>query len=144
MGLRLRNQNDPRRTLSLSNEAWFSILDLAEVYGWNPMGTVLPEMWYSAGPEPAGYDPERWENTFTNEENARLVLLEDTLNLADALEQAFLEYEPERTRMFLQASPSNLIEPASRLRPGIGAVVAVLDFCRLGAFWIEKNSQRTV
>ena len=139
MRLRLRNQKNPKKTLSMSSTAWYSILDLAEEYGWNPMGTVLLDWCLDSEPEQAGYgldDLDYWLDRFTASEG-RLVMLEDALNLADALERAFLEHEPVRPQEVSGFTRSGMGAPASRLRSGIGAVSAVIEFCRLGAFLIE-------
>lgn len=188
MSFRLRNQNSPEKTLSITSPAWFGILDIAEQFGWNPMGTVLPEWWLGGELVQFGYDlheragyrrPEDWPTDpwptawpaadLTGEGGAgdgddgdpyptngnghtRLVLLEDALNLADALERAFMAYEPRRTHHLADYFAPGLESPAGRTRPGagayagigavgIGAIVAVTDFARLGAFSIEKHSR---
>jgi len=140
VSLKLRNEDNPTKTLSMSNETWFSILELAEVYGWNPLGTLTPEWWLQLEPVQSGYDPyDRDGRVDEEDENDRkLVVLEDALNLADALELAFLEYEPERVPAFTQVSLTALAEPEGRTRPSIGAISAVIDICRLGPFLIEK------
>jgi hypothetical protein len=67
------------------------------------------------------------------------VLFEDALNLADALEQAFLDYEPVRVpASYYLFEPE---DPALRRRPGIGAMAALIDFCRQGSFWLESHRQ---
>jgi hypothetical protein len=69
-------------------------------------------------------------------EECSLVLLEDALNLADALDQAFLDYEPIRVpASFFLFDPANV---ALGRRPSVGAISEVRDFCRLGAFRIER------
>jgi hypothetical protein len=134
---RLVNENNPDLSLSLTSDTWYEILDLAEVYGWNPMGTALPGRWGNFEAALAGYypDPPRRLNG-GHESEERLVLLEDALNLADALDEAFLEYEPMRV-------PASffLFEPRDGsfdLKVSIGALHAVADFCRYGSFWIER------
>jgi hypothetical protein len=124
----------------MSNETWFSILELAEVYGWNPMGTLAPEWWLQNNPAQSGYDPNDQDGRVDErEENGRkLVILEDALNLADALELAFMEYEPERLAAFAQVSAAAGEEIEGRNRPSIGAISAVIEFSRLGSFYIEK------
>jgi hypothetical protein len=125
----------------MSNETWFSILELAEVYGWNPMGTLAPEWWLLVAPVQSGYDPYDRDGRVDEEDETgrKLVVLEDALNLADALELAFLEYEPERVIAFAQASLAARGEMEGRTRPSIGAISAVIDMCRLGSFYIEKG-----
>jgi len=134
----LRNQRNPIRILNLTQTAWYGLLDLADLYGWNPLGAYLPGGWqdldipwdgYDSPPTPTGL-VERFEG------GGRLVILEDALNLADALEQAFYEYEPLRV-----PASYYLFEPDNeylRNRPSIGAISAVIEFCRLGAFWLES------
>jgi hypothetical protein len=140
LNLKLRNEDNPTKTLSMSNETWFSILELAEVYGWNPLGTIVPEWWLQMDPIQSGYDPyDRDGSVDEEDENDRkLVVLEDALNLADALELAFLEYEPERVQAFPQVSLAPQAETEGRIRPSIGAISAVIEMCRLGPFFIEK------
>lgn len=139
MSFRLSNQNDPNVNLRISNQAWFGILELAEAHGWNPMGTILPGWWYEVQAILAGYSPDDmdvWEGSYTGRAG-RLVMLEDALNLADALERAFLEYEPEFTHMIPEAPPAGMVVALDQSRPSIGALAAVADLCRSGAFWIE-------
>jgi hypothetical protein len=70
-------------------------------------------------------------------EESQLVLLEDALNLADALDQAFLEYEPLR----LPASYFLFDNGWVNGRPSIGAILEVINFCRSGAFLVENGSR---
>jgi hypothetical protein len=139
---RLVNQNDPIVTLNLTSESWYGILDLAEQYGWNPMGTVRAGIWEDLEAAQDGYflwHPVEHSGNGNGSES-RLVVLEDALNLADALDQAFLDYEPLRVpASFYFFEPADLF--ASR-RPSIGAIAALLEFCRTGAFWIELYSRR--
>lgn len=140
MSYQLRNQEDPNKTLRMSKEAWHSVLDLAEEYGWNPRGTVLPDWWLKSDLSPDGFDPfdpESWDGGYTPNSD-RLVLLEDALNLADALEQAFIEYDPELAPSVIHVSLSNPASVVEQVRPSIGAIIAATDFCRLGAFLIER------
>jgi hypothetical protein len=65
-------------------------------------------------------------------------MLEDALNLADALELAFLEYEPLNPRKFPEISLAGVVNPLHELHPSIGVINALVDLCRQGAFWIEK------
>lgn len=73
-------------------------------------------------------------------EPGELVILEDAMNLADALETAFLEYEPRRLKAttLLYA----IEDPAVDMRPSIGAINAVLELSKLGAFWVENYNPR--
>jgi hypothetical protein len=134
---RLRNQNDPKMTFSLTKGTWLDILDLAEDHGWNPMGAVLPGQWIEPEDDFFSYGMQRMAYGNGDKEEDRLVVFEDALNLADALEQAFLAYEP----VYLPATYF-LFEPLDRdnhLPPGIGVILATIDFCRQGAFWIEAR-----
>ena len=136
MPVLLRNQRNPKLHLILTAETWVGILDLAIAYKWNALGTVLPGYWHSLEYSLGDYLPEELDaQVVTENVAARLVILEDALNLADALEQAFLDYEPRRL------SASTLLfaieDPAVDRRPSIGAIAETGAFCRLGAFWIE-------
>ncbi len=73
-------------------------------------------------------------------EARRLVLMEDAFNLADALERAFLAYEPLRVPASYYLFESD--DLALRLRPSLGALGAALDLCRQGAFMIEPFQRR--
>lgn len=137
MALRLRNQKNPGLTLNLTDEAWFGVLDLAEAYGWTPMGTVQPGYWVDLDLDLQSYAPGLLGQAIPGENlmERRLVLLEDALNLADALERAFLDYEPVRVPTYYYLfEPDN---PFFNNRPSIGVILAVQDFCLHGAFWIE-------
>ena len=150
MVIRMRNERHPKMTLNLALYAWSEVLELALDYGWNPMGAVIPGHWYqemsidSYYPRigiPRTLSPENIIDQIESAANGRnkQVLFEDALNLADALEQAFLEYEPRRVpASYFLFEPE---DPALRLRPGIGAVNAVIDFCRQGSFWLEPYRQ---
>jgi hypothetical protein len=135
--IRLSNQKDATHTLSLTHAAWFGLLDLAQDYGWVPLGMGLPGPWDLLDMELAGYSPVGVLPGQATQGIEKIwpVTLEDALNLADALEQAFLDYEPRRV-----PASYYLFEPADAnvyQRPSIGAITAMVDFCRQGAFWIE-------
>lgn len=133
----MRNESKPDKTLSLTATAWSGILELALVYGWNPLGAALPGSFHEEISIESYYPVAYWDHSDGgNHRPPRLVLLEDALNLADALEQAFLEYEPVRV-----PASYYVFEPEDqelRMRPSIGAISAVIDFCRLGSFWVEQ------
>ena len=133
MGFRLTNQSYPKKTLRLNRPTWYGILDLAVENGWNPMGTAHPEWWLLPGEETlAGDGPSRGGYTG---EPLGLVLLEDALNLADALEQALLAYEPEWQRFRVWGE-----KPLQGDRggvPSLGAMSCLVVFCRIGSFHIE-------
>jgi hypothetical protein len=148
---RLTNQTNPRKVLTMSNEAWFSILELAEEYGWNPLGTFSPGWWLEPGDYLAaslewsqdglGGRIPPWDGSYTTRvDESRIVMLEDALNLSDALEAAILEYEPEPVYKFAGASLSLLprLGFGAHTRPGIGAITALRDFCRQGAFIFDR------
>jgi hypothetical protein len=78
-----------------------------------------------------------YSNNFAYE-SGRLVLLDDALNLADALERAFLAYEPERVRSYIDLTLAGVFGPAKNGRPGIGVILEVERLCQSGAFWIEE------
>jgi hypothetical protein len=147
---RLRNEHDPEHTLSITSDTWFGVLDLAGEYGWNPMGTVIPGQWDDLEAALAGYFLEKpfyWHHHYYGNgngknghtlEDRRMVAYDDALNLADALDHAFLEYEPLRV-----PATYYLFEPRERgwtLRPSIGAIIELVNFCRSGGFWIERYS----
>jgi hypothetical protein len=138
VAVRLSNEKDPRHALSLALSAWWGILELALAYDWRPLGAALPghvhvevhmESYYP------GSALEGWEAAHNG--HSRLVLLEDALNLADALEQAFRQYEhPRLPASYFLFEPD---DPNLCLRPGVGALLAVIDFCRSGAFWVQRQ-----
>ena len=144
MAVMLRNQRNPNLNLILTTDTWLGILDLAAAYQWNALGTILPGSWHSleyslgdylpgtpsaADGSPNGYHADR-------EDNARLVMMDDALNLSDALDRAFLDYEPRRLRA------STLLyaieDPAVDRRASIGAIAETRTFCSHGAFWVEQ------
>jgi hypothetical protein len=145
---RLRNEQNLEYTLSMTSDTWFGVLDLAGEYGWNPMGTIIPGQWDDLEAALAGYfleKPYSWNGggngrNGIEREESRMVSFEDALNLADALDQAFLEYEPLRV-----PASFYLFEPRERgwsLRPSVGAITELVNFCRMGAFWIETYTPR--
>jgi len=143
LAYRFTNQNNPAKTIRVSSPTWFGILDMAEEQGWNPLGTVHPEGWLFPGRPMSGPGLEFREmlaGSYIGEE-IRLVLIEDALNLADALVQASLAYEPIWTR-FEAFEEAALAEASRRGRgaiPSLGAILYMEAFCRLGAFSIEKE-----
>jgi len=131
---RLRNQNDPDKTVRMNNWAWFGVLDLAGKYGWNPMGTVTSEGLELAGLFSHGAD--LWLGDYWGD-GQRMVLIEDALNLGDALEEAFVRYEPVRLpslhSFHLAGNSGN-----NGWDPAVGVIKLVSDFCQAGAFYVEK------
>lgn len=138
MAFLLRSDNDPDFILSMTNETWYAILELAGDYGWNPLGTVQPGRRDELEIALAGYylgtpSIRLWNN---GEEESRMVLFEDALNLADALDEAFLDFEPQRVpASYFLFEPANL---NGHSMPGIGVIAAVVDICRSGSFWVER------
>lgn len=135
--------------MCLTRSAWYGILDLADLYGWNPLGTLLHGEWEDLPIPISGYDSGEWNGVLTqsglSEEpvggdgKSQLIILEDALNLADALEQAFCEYEAVQV-----PASYYLFEPQDeylRQRPSIGALREVIELCHLGAFLVEVVRQ---
>ena len=124
-------------TIRLNNQTWYSILELAEDYGWNPLGTVLPGVFELA--RLFSGDPSEWYGDYWSS-GERLVLLEDALNMGDALQEAYLDYEPIRlpTLHAFSVSWNGGFEILNRPQPGIGIVQLMADFCKFGAYTIEK------
>jgi hypothetical protein len=137
---RLVNQNNPSKRLSLSTNAWYISLESAENSGWNPMGAVpetadgsetlsLDRYWYIQELDTHAY--------FSGDEST--VLLEDALNLADALERVFLTFEPERVDWWTNEYYSGFFNSAPKFHPSIGTIKTLANFCRQGAFRILRS-----
>ena len=135
MAYRLSNQNDSRKSIRVNNETWYGILELAEDYGWNPLGTVLPERYGLAGFYTG--DPDQWFGDYWGE-GSRLVLIDDALNLGDALHQAYLDYEPIYAPSLHSYFEGNGLPILNRPQPSIGAIILVIELCQDGAFFIER------
>lgn len=137
----LCNQRDPTLTLTLTHAAWHQMLELALNNGWNPMGTLHPNLLLglSAQFDEDLFGGEQDDGTYTPQAR-RLVMLDDALNLMDALERAFLAFEPQRVSAYSQfyRKPQDALR--ERARPGIGTLLELAEFCRGGAFWIEKRT----
>jgi hypothetical protein len=136
VAVRLKNENDPKQTLSLTHQAWYALLDLAEAYGWHPIGTLLPGEWDWLELELNGFAPVGIPHISEDGcQECRLVIIEDALTLADALEEAFLDYEPSHVpASFYLFEPDDM---QIRLRPAIGTINTAAEFFRQGAFWVE-------
>ena len=145
MSVRLRSENDYSQTLALNGRAWQSMLDLAGTHGWTPMGTVRPDILAGLsflGLEENSDEPGRLASGLAlgsySPQTDRMVLVEDALNLADALERAFLDSD------FATRNPAGIVFQSDweareeDLRPGIAVVQSVVAICRQGAFWIEQ------
>lgn len=133
MAFQLWNEVDPVKTVILTQAAWYGIMDLALEYGWNPVGAVMPGGWVEAPLDLYGYgldEPVIW---YGETPESRLVVIEDALNLGDALERAFIAYEHTH-----QPASYFLFNGDDRSRPSIGALLAVCDLCRMGAFRIDE------
>jgi hypothetical protein len=130
----LINQNDPNTFVQMNNWTWFGILELAEKYGWNPRGTVTPERLELAGVYP-GDGSLRYGEYWGNE--ARLVLIEDALNLADALEEAFIKLEPLRLPSLHPFHLARANGDGNGHPPAVGVLLIMIHFCQAGAFLIE-------
>jgi hypothetical protein len=140
LNYQLRNQNNIERTFKINQATWYGLLDLAEEHGWNPMGTILLEPLYeienSSWSEFKNLD--QWDGDYWTHDG-RLVLFEDALNLADALESAFLNYQPTFQTSIYDFFPTSNNHSPKNLHPSIGAIRILIDFCQLGAFYIEKT-----
>jgi hypothetical protein len=132
---RLVNQRDGNRNIKINSQTWYGILELAEDYGWSPLGTVLPERYGLAGFYRG--DPDQWYGDYWSE-GSRLVLIEDALNLADALNEAYLDYEPIHAPTLHSYFDGNGFAFLDRPQPSMGAITLVVDLCQQGAFFIEK------
>lgn len=134
MSFCLRNQRNNDQIIVLTTRAWHHLLVMAEDHGWNPLGTVQPEWWQAVVVGLGVEAPDIPELSYAPA-LSRMVLVEDALNLADALDAAWLAYEPlDLRRRGRRQSWSN---GGLDGKPGIGTVQAVTNFCREGAFWIE-------
>ena len=140
MFYRLSNQEDPRVTFGLTSSTWYGILELAEENGWNPMGTMPPDP-DDAGMALAGMGPldvNHWYGAYWGDEGG-LVLFEDALNLADALERALLNYEPQYIPSLHYYTIFGENSSANGTQPSLGAIQGIIDLCYLGIFKIEKT-----
>jgi hypothetical protein len=138
MAYTLRNEKDPELSLSINGQTWNALLDLAEDYGWNPVGTMLPE-WHAWAGAGEGDEPEELDlflGSYTPE-RSRLVVLEDALNLGEALGRAFLDFESCRVHSYPELALMGAAELPGICRPSVGAIVAAAGFCQQGAFWID-------
>jgi hypothetical protein len=137
---RLSCHKDPARSLTLSRAAWMWLLHSASQAGWNPMGTITQEMLYglsAGGMDEAG-------GTYTPA-GRRLVMLEDALNLMDALERVFVDYDHPLSAYagIYTTEWDDLLK--GNPRPGIGSLLAVAELCRAGSFLIEgKHDEQKI
>lgn len=140
---RLRNQDNPNISLGLTTSTWYGILELAEDNGWNPMGTLPPDS-IDAGMFLAGLgsrEAHLWSGEYWSAEGG-LVMLEDALNLADALERALLNYEPRYIPSLYYYSIFGENDKVNGSQPSLGSIQGVINLCFLGGFKIEKASSK--
>ena len=92
----------PRGDFSMNNTFWGAALDLAQLHGWEPAGTLPPE------------DAAQWGRGYFSNDGQR-VTSEDARVLADALERA-LPTTPCATRPGRWATPASSESPSGRRR----------------------------
>jgi hypothetical protein len=128
-------------TLGLTTQTWYGILEMAEEFGWNPMGTILPGR-EADGMTLAGFGPpdaHDWAGEYWSDNgDRRLVLFEDALNLADALGRATLNYEPQYIPSLHYYTLFGEHNGSNGTQPSLGAIQGVIDLCYQGSFQIEK------
>jgi hypothetical protein len=114
-------------------------LESAENSGWNPMGAVpeTPDEPETISLDQYWYIQELDTQAYISGEGST-VLLEDALNLADALERVFLTFEPERVDWSYAEYFNGFFNPAPKLHPSIGTIKTLANFCRQGAFRILR------
>ena len=88
--------NSEGRCIKITNVQWRSVLELAQQYGWKPMGTKPNEEYLKnrfKNPE-GGFDDEEvkqalssWSGTYYTKEG-QIITYADALNLSYALEEA--------------------------------------------------------
>jgi hypothetical protein len=133
---RLRNEKNLGKCLWLTKQTWIGIVNLAETFGWNPMGNGYANNWLGSDPYLAGVFLGR---PLLKQEQGEIrswqITLEDALNLADALEMAFLSFEPQKVpSLYFYFETDN---PGGDIYPSLGAIQLMTDFCRQGAFMVE-------
>jgi len=139
MFYRLSNNQNPNLTFGLTASTWYGILELAEANGWNPMGTIPPDP-DGAGMVLAGLGPNdahNWGGEYWSDDGGR-VLFEDALNLADALEHALMNYEPQYIPSLHYYTIFGENNASIWTQPSLGAIQGIIDLCYLGTFKIEK------
>jgi len=154
MGMELRGMGGCFR---FSHEDWRNALELARMHGWEPMGTVAPNisrMFTTEQEEKLGAEgiarkqaefEAKWEryNYFSN--SGQNVSEEDAHNLADAVEKALEDIPRHRAReggagwlpQPIEKNPkANLVEYFSGSE-GREHLEKFVTFCRAGAFCIH-------
>jgi hypothetical protein len=132
----LVNQNHPDNQIRMNNWTWYGVLKLALKYGWNPRGAVEPERLELAGLSAGNGRPKNGD--YWGKE-PRLVLFEDALNLGDALEEAFIKYEPVRLPSLHPFHLAGENGGADSQPPALGVIQLMISFCHAGAFLIEPG-----
>ncbi len=142
MSYSFTNQKKPARTLALTHATWTGVLHLAETFGWRSFSPVFPGEGLLHSAWLAGsYLGIPLISSEEDAEAARtLMLAEDALGLADAIEQAYESFEPVRLPLAYFLFADEVLE--RRLQPGLGVMAELIDFCRLGAFWIDPYQQK--
>lgn len=146
LSVRLINQRTSTHHLALNLRAWQAALDLARQHGWMPMGAVAPEwlagVHLAAGEfcreDHADLDAPPPAVSYLCDDRPRLVMLEDALNLADALERAFETCESTPIHPLGIVFRSDWEELPEETRPGVGVILALIALCRSGAFRVER------
>lgn len=119
MGMCLYN-NREEISLSFRFVPWARILDLAQYYGWQPMGTVDP--CWDDDPDSEFYVDQTWDGNYGT--NAlQTVTAEDANALADALERALADVPDDEINSELLLGP----EGGKQLKE-------LIAFCRKGEF----------
>ena len=127
-------------TLGLISSTWYGILELAEANGWLPMGTIPSDPWDAGMVLPGlGFHVARdWGGDYWSD-NGGLVLFEDALNLAEALEHAILNYEPQYIPSLHYYTFFGENSGLNGNQPSLEVIQGVIDICYLGVFKIEKT-----
>jgi hypothetical protein len=136
------NQKKSSKTLALTHPTWAGVLRLAETYGWKSYSPVFPGQGLVHASWMAGtYLGVPLISTDEDAEVARtLMLTEDALALADVIEKAYQAFEPVRLPVAYFFFTDESLEV--HLPPGLGVMAELIDFCRLGAFWIDPYLQK--
>lgn len=140
MGMDLNSAEGGTRRFSQST--WSSMLKLAYLYGWKPLGTE-PGGWIDPDTGP-WYHPVSWDGNYTSND-LQWVTEEDAARIAEALENALedipdhdvgettVEYGPKMV-FTGPGVPGGLLEYFSGA--GKQRVRDFVAFCRVGAFFL--------
>lgn len=140
----LRNQNQPDYTLTLTRSSWHRFLEMARQAGWNPMGTVHPDLMLGlTSVYDEIYSLGDFDNGTYSPRGSRLVMLDDALNLGDALDRAFLSFEPKPVSAYASFYRTEADRAREWSRPGIGTLLELVNFCRSGSFFIENPNRQS-